>query len=80
MRAAQQEREIQTGNQPGSTPAPKAEIHQNKHNAAIKLREFNTNIMHNMKVQLYKERAVPNDTEHRSPGKKTATPTQTHKV
>ncbi len=76
MRAAQQEREIQTGNQPGSSLAPKTQIHQNKHNAAIKPRKSNTNIMHNMKIQLYKQRAVPNDTEHKSPGMKIATPTQ----
>ncbi len=76
MRAAQQEREIQTGNRPGRTPAPKTQIHQNKHNATIKPRKPNTNIMYNTKIQLYKKRAVPNDTEHKSPGMKMATSTQ----
>jgi hypothetical protein len=76
MRAAQQEREIQTGNWPGSMLVPKTQIHQNKRNAAIKPRTSNTNIMNSMKLQLYKLRALPNGTKHKSPGMKMATPTQ----
>ncbi len=35
--------------------------------------------MHNMKMQLYKQRAVPNDTEHKSPGRIMVMPTE-HKL
>ncbi len=57
-------------------PRQKTQIHQNKHNATIKPLNSNTNITHNMKIQLYKQRAVPNDTERKSPGTKMATPAQ----
>jgi hypothetical protein len=80
MRAAQQAREIQKGNLPRSTPAPKTQIHRNKNNAVIKPRKSNTNIMHNMRIEQYKQSAVPNHTEHKSPGMKMSTPSRQHKV